>query len=158
MEQERIKLEEVLKTVQDIECKLQQKLSVEDDIKRIIAKIDNIEFIQKAKTRCKEYLQNFDNECKTNSIELIKVAPLLLAIYEDFIQLLIQPTTISKQAEKELGKVNEELRNTLDNIQKELLEQVESLSETMADEREIQAYLYGYVMATVERKETSIKY
>lgn len=155
MEQEREKLQEVLKIVQEIERKLQQKLSVEDDIRNIINKIDNIEYLQKVKSRCTEYLQNFDNECKTNSIELIKVAPLLFAIYEDFIQLLIQPTTISKQAEKEFQKVNDELRNTLDTEQIKLLEQVESLSETMADEREIQAYLYGYVMATIERKETT---
>ena len=144
----------MIKTVQDIECKLQQKLSVEDDIKRMIAKIDNIEFIQKVKTRCKEYLENFDNECKTNSIDLNKMSPLLIAIYEDFIQLLIQPTTISKEAEKELLKLTDELRNDLNTEQYNLLEEVQSLEYTLGDERERQSYLYGFILATILKQES----
>lgn len=153
MEEEKLQLQQALKMVQDIEYKIQQKLLIADDIRKNISKIDNIEYIEKVKSRCIEYLENFDKECKTNARNLINEVPLLIAIYEDFVQELIQPTAISKKAEKESQRIKDELINTLEPQQIKLFKEAEDIEENLSDERERQAYIYGYIISTIQKQE-----
>ena len=155
MEEEKMQLQQALKMVQDIEYKIQQKLLIADDIRKTISKIDNIEYIEKVKSRYIEYLENFDKECKTNARNLINEVPLLIAIYEDFVQELIQPTAISKKAEKELQRIKDELINTLEPQQIKLFKEAEDIEENLSDERERQAYIYGYIISTIQKQEAT---
>ena len=88
----------------------------------------------KSKKRWIEYLKIFDNECGTNSIDLARDVPMLLAIYENFVQDIIKPTETSIKVHNELVRVSDEFRNTLNQEQIQLLEEVQEFMEEIHSE------------------------
>lgn len=112
----------------------------------------------KSKKSWIEYLKIFDNECGTNSLNLAKDVPLLLAIYEEFVQDIIQPTETSKRVHHELVRVSDEFRNTLNREQIQLLEQLQDYMEEIHSESERQAFVFGYLIMSHLKFESKIKY
>lgn len=107
----------------------------------------------KSKKRWIEYLKIFDNECGTNSLNLAKDVPILLAIYEDFAQNIIQHTESSKKVHNEMVRVSDELRNTLDREQIKLLEEVQNCMEEIHCDSERQAFIFGYLIMSHLKEE-----
>lgn len=118
-----------------------------------------LEFLLKTKSRKRwiEYLKIFDNECGTNSIDLARDVPMLLAIYEDFAQNIIQSTESSIKAHNELVRVSDEFRNTLNREQIELLEELQDCMEEIHCDSERQAFIFGYLIMSHLKEEGLIK-
>lgn len=106
------------------------------------------------KYKYKEYLKFFDEECKTNAEQLIKETPLLVALYEDFAQQLVQQSKLSKLASETQARITEELGNILTRDEQKLLQTWQEQEEIIYEEREQQIFVYGYVMSTLLRYES----
>lgn len=111
----------------------------------------------KSKKRWIEYLKIFDNECGTNSIDLARDVPMLLAIYENFVQDIIKPTETSIKVHNELVRVSDEFRNTLNQEQIQLLEEVQEFMEEIHSDNERKAFVFGYLIMSHLKKEGLIK-
>ena len=111
----------------------------------------------KSKKRWIEYLGIFDNECGTNSIDLARDVPMLLAIYENFVQDIIKPTETSIKVHNELVRVSDEFRNTLNQEQIQLLEEVQEFMEEIHSDNERKAFVFGYLIMSHLKKEGLIK-
>lgn len=94
-----------------------------------------------------EYLRIFDDACNTNSKELAKEIPLMIAIFQNFSQDIIQLTNTTKKVHADLVKTSDELRNSLEPYQIALLEKIQEYDFEIQDDREQQAFVYGYVTA-----------
>lgn len=110
------------------------------------------------KRKFKEYLKIFDNEFDTNSRELSKDVPFLMALFQDFIQNIIQLTNTTKKVHADLVRTSDELRNTLEPYQIDLLEKMQDYDSEIQDNREIQAFVYGYVTAIHLKAESRRQY
>lgn len=110
------------------------------------------------KNRYKEYLKFFDEECKTNAKEIIKETPLLIALYEDFVQQLVQESKLSKLANEKQAKITEELQNILTRDEQKLLLEWQEQEHTIYDEREQQIFVYGYTISNLLRYESKRAY
>lgn len=110
------------------------------------------------KFKYKEYLRYLDEECKTNADELIRETPMLLAIYEDFVQQLVRESKISKMASESQSKIADELKNILTHDEQKLLLKWQECEATIYDEREQQIFVYGYVISSLLRMESRKKY
>ena len=119
---------------------------------------NRIEYLLKSKKLGIQYLKNFDNECATNSLNLAKDVPLLLTIYQEFVQDIIRPTETSKRVHNELVRVSDEFRNTLNREQIQLLEQMQDYMEEIHSESERQAFVFGYLIMSHLKSESKIKY
>ena len=108
----------------------------------------------KSKKRWIEYLRIFDNECGTNSIDLARDVPILLAIYENFVQDIIQPTETSKRVHKEQIRVSDELRNSLNHEQIQLLEELQDCMEEIHSDNERKAFVFGYLIMSHLKSES----
>ena len=106
------------------------------------------------KYKYKEYLKFFDEECKKNAEQLIKETPLLVALYEDFAQQLVQQSKLSKLASETQARITEELENILTRDEQKLLQTWQEQEEIIYEEREQQIFVYGYVMSTLLRYES----
>lgn len=113
---------------------------------------------QKSKYRYKEYLRFFDEECNTNAEQLIKETPLLVALYEDFAQQLVQQSKISKLASEAQEKITEELQNILTRDEQKLLVEWQEKESIIYEEREKQLFVYGYIMSSLLRYESRNKH
>ena len=110
------------------------------------------------KCKFKEYLKIFDNEFDTNSRELSKDVPFLIALFQDFIQNIIQLTNTTKKVHADLVRTSDELRNTLEPYQIDLLEKMQDYDSEIQDDRERQAFVYGYVTAIHLKDESRKQY
>ena len=119
---------------------------------------NRIEYLLKSKNLGIQYLKNFDIECATNSLNLAKDVPLLLTIYQEFVQDIIRPTETSKRVHNELVRVSDEFRNTLNREQIQLLEQMQDYMEEIHSESERQAFVFGYLIMSHLKSESKIKY
>ena len=105
-----------------------------------------------------EYLKLFDDVCNTNSKELAKEIPLMIAIFQNFSQDIIQLTNTTKKVHADLAKTSDELRNTLEPYQIALLEKIQEYDFEIQDDREQQAFVYGYVTAIQLQAESRRQY
>lgn len=105
-----------------------------------------------------EYLKIFDDACNTNSKELAKEIPLMLEIFKNFTQDIIQLTNNTKKMHDKLTKTSDELRNSLEPYQIALLEKIQEYDFEIQDDREIQAFVYGYVTAIHLKAESRRQY
>lgn len=110
------------------------------------------------KYKYKEYLKFFDEECKTNAKDLIKETPLLVALYEDFVQQLVQESKLSKLASETQEKITDELQNILTKDEQKLLQTWQEQEEIIYEEREQQIFVYGYIMSSLLRYESRRPY
>lgn len=110
------------------------------------------------KCKFKEYLKIFDNEFDTNSRELSKDVPLLIALFQDFIQNIIQLTNTTKKVHNDLVRTSDELRTTLEPYQIALLEKLQDYDCEIQNDREQQAFVYGYVTAIHLKAESRKQY
>ena len=99
------------------------------------------------KRKFKEYLKIFDNSCYTNSRELFKDIPLMLEIFKNYSQDIIQLTDETRKIHNELVMTSDELRDSLEPYQIALLEKLQDYDSEIQDDREQQAFVYGYVAA-----------
>lgn len=112
----------------------------------------------KQKYKYKEYLKFFDEECKTNAEEIIKETPLLVALYEDFAQQLVQQSKLSKLASEAQEKITDELKNILTRDEQQLLQEWQEKENIIYEEREQQIFVYGYIMSSLLRYESRRPY
>lgn len=94
--------------------------------------------------KAKQIIENFNKDFET----MIKVdnANFLMNLYYNFLSLQSTDRTSNRDVLKELVEVEEQLNNTLDDKQKELLEQFNDLKDKLFDEEEKRIFLYGYCL------------
>ena len=110
------------------------------------------------KCNFKNYLEIFDNEYNTNSRVLSKDVPLMLEIFKKFSQDIIQLTDETRKVHADVVRTSDELRNTLEPYQIALLEKMQDYDSEIQDDREQQAFVYGYVTATHLKLESRKQY
>ena len=115
---------------------------------------NRLEDLLKSKKQGIEYLKIFDNACGTNSLNLAKDVPLVLTIYQEFVQDIIRPTETSKRVHNELVRVSDEFRNTLNREQIQLLEQMQDYMEEIHSDNERKAFVFGYLIMSHLKSES----
>ena len=151
------------------ELKIKQQIQVLDKVKKtmysrinefnneqqeLIKQLDDIEELKKQ--NYKNYLEGFDEEFETHTQLRIKETPLLLALFNEFVQEIYRPSEMYKLAAKTKNIINDELLKTLNEEQKNLLEQWQYCEDRILDDMVEQAFVYGYATA-VELREEAIK-
>ncbi len=106
------------------------------------------EELEKAKSNFQDYLAGFDEEFETHTKERIKETPLLLKVFNEFVQEIYQPSKIYKLALKIKNDINEEMRKTFTEEQKQLLEQWQYCEDRILDDMIEQSFIYGFAMST----------
>lgn len=120
----------------------------------LIKHLDNLE--QQKKEKYKNHLEGFDEEFETHTQLRIKETPLLLALFNEFVQEIYRPSEMYKLAAKTKNIINDELLKILNEEQKNLLEQWQYCEDRILDDMVEQAFVYGYATA-VELREEAIK-
>lgn len=116
------------------------------------------ELDQQEKKDYKNYLEGLDEEFETHTKDRIKETPLLFSLFNDFVQHIYKPSKMYWLASKTKSIIDDELRNTLDNEQKDLLEQWQFCEDRMLDDMVEQAFIYGYAMSVQFREEAVQQY
>ncbi len=109
------------------------------------------------KQNYKEYLEQFKKEFEVHREFRIKETPILLNIFNEFIENLYSPTPTYQKATKMKCKLNEEMKQTFTQEQKELLEQWQYYEDRILDDMVEQAFVYGYAMAVATQEEATKK-
>lgn len=166
--QEQIQLQKSMEQDQE-ELKIKQQIQVLDKVKKtmysrinefnneqqkLIKQLDDIEELRKQ--NYKNYLEGFDEEFETHTKVRIKETPLLLALFNEFVQEIYRPSEMYKLAAKTKNIINDELLKILNEEQKNLLEQWQYCEDRILDDMVEQAFVYGYSTA-VELREEAIK-
>lgn len=79
----------------------------------LIKHLDNLE--QQKKEKYKNHLEGFDEEFETHTQLRIKETPLLLALFNEFVQEIYRPSEMYKLAAKTKNIINDELLILQDN-------------------------------------------
>lgn len=137
--QEKGQLQGSLELVEKIEKDLDHQLPMGDKIRTAISKIEEM---QKDENKYKDYLEGFDEEFEINCKQRIKETPLLLSLFQEFVQQIYRPSKLYELARKTKTIISDELINTLDNEQKELLEQWQYCEDRMLDDMIEQAFIF----------------
>ena len=166
--QEQVQLQKSMEQDQE-ELKIKQQIQVLDKVTKtmysrinefnneqqeLIKQLDDIETLRKQ--NYKNYLEGFDEEFETHTQLRIKETPLLLALFNEFVQEIYRPSEMYKLAAKTKNIINDELLKTLNEEQKDLLEQWQYCEDRILDDMVEQAFVYGYATA-VELREEAIK-
>lgn len=157
MEQENKKqeLENKLKTLDKVKDTLYGRISeFNKDQDKILKQIQEIE--QAKKKDYKDYLEGFDEEFETHTKERIKETPLLLALFQEFVQQVYRPSKMYKLAIKTKDTINTELTKSLNDEQKNLLEQWQYCEDRILDDMVEQAFIYGYA-TSVQLRDDAVK-
>ena len=101
-------------------------------------------------------LESFDEEFETHTKNRIKETPLLMGIFNEFVEHIYKPSNMYWVAAKTKNIINDELLKTLNEQQKNLLEQWQYCEDRILDDMVEQAFVYGYATA-VELREEAIK-
>ena len=104
------------------------------------------EELEKAKSNFKDYFEGFDEQFETHTAERMTETPLLLNVFNEFIQEFYQPSQIYNLALKLRNQIKEEMENTFTKEQLELIEQYQFYEDRMSDDMIEQAFIYGYAM------------
>lgn len=157
MEQENQKqeLEKQLNTLYKVKDTLYSNIKeVYKDQNKILKQIQEIE--QARKKDYKDYLEGFDEEFETHTKERIRETPLLLALFNEFIQQVYRPSKIYKLAKETKSIINTELTKFLNDEQKNLLEQWQYCEDRILDDMVEQAFIYGYA-TSVQLRDDAVK-
>lgn len=122
----------------------------------IIKKLDDIEELKKA--NYKNYLEGFDEEFETHTQDRFKETPLLMRMFNEFVEHIFKPSNIYWIAAKTKNMIKEDLQNTLDDREQDLLEQLQLCEDRILDDMTEQAFIYGYAIAMQSREESINQY
>lgn len=104
------------------------------------------------------YLQGFDEEFETQTTKRIKETPLLINLFQEFIQEIYQPSELYNIVLETKIKISDELNKTLNKEQKHLVKQMEFCDDKIVDDIIEQAFIYGYAMSCQLREEAVKQY
>lgn len=104
------------------------------------------------------YLLGFDEVFETHTQERLKETPLLMNLFQNFIQEIYKPSKLYNIAIEIKSRINEDLKNTLDVDQRKLLEQWQFCEDRILDDMIEQAFIYGYALSAQLRYEAIKKY
>ena len=110
------------------------------------------------KNKEKNYLAGFDEEFKTHTKNRIQETPLLLKLFNDFIQQIYRPSKIYKLALKNKNEISEKLNKTLTEEQKQLFKQWQYFDDEILFDLTEQSFIYGYSMCCQLREEAIKQY
>ena len=110
--------------------------------KKALKQLKRMENEDKERLKFKKYLEEFDEYFETNTKEQIKITPLLLYIYREFIQTIYGPSQIYKLALQVKNKITEDLMAEFSNKQKDLFNQWQKCENKMVDDMVEQAFIY----------------
>lgn len=116
------------------------------------------EELEKAKSNFKDYFEGFDEQFETHTVERITETPLLLNVFNEFIQEVYQPSQIYNLALKLRNQIKEEMEKTFTKEQLELIEEYQFYEDRMSDDMIEQAFIYGYAMNDELRYEAKKQY
>lgn len=103
-------------------------------------------------------LEKFDGNFKTETKAEIKNVPMLLEIFDRFAEEIYKPSIDNEKCTKQLIKVDEKLRSTLNSRQIKLLEERDALNIKIQMEENEQAFVYGFAMSSQIKKEILRRY
>src|SRR5699024_8994829 len=89
------------------------------DLKKDNTKTNKKEIESKRENKIKDYLEGFDEEFETNIKERIKETPLLINLFNDFVQQIYKPSKLYKLAIKTQNDIYEEMKKTFTEEQKQ---------------------------------------
>ncbi len=128
------------------------------DLKKDSNKTNKKEIKEKQEKLVKDYLEGFDEEFETHIKERIKETPILINLFNNYIQQIYKPSKIYKLAIKLKNNIYEEMEKTYTKEQKQLLEQWQYCEDRILDDVTEQAFIYGYAMSCQIRDEAIKQY
>ena len=128
------------------------------NIEKDNAKITKEEIEEKRKVNVKDYLEGFDKEFDTYTQEKIKEIPLIINLYQEFLQEVYQPSKRYLLALKIKNEINEDIEKTSTEEQQELMKQFKECQDIILNDMTEEAFVYGYCMATELREEAIKRY
>lgn len=145
MEQENSKevLEKRLSDIGKVKNTLKNRLDkFSNEESNIMKQLQEIEKLQNDENKYNDYLEGLDAEFETNCKNRIKETPLLLTLFQEFVQQIYRPSKLYKLAHKTKQIIDDELRNTLDKEQQNLLEQWQYCEDRILDDMIEQAFIF----------------
>lgn len=94
-----------------------------------------------------KYLEEYEEEYNKHIEEREKEIPMLMAVFEQFEEKIYEPTKIYKLMVKVKDEIEEELRESLTNEQKEILDRVNVCDDNMLNDFVEKAFIYGFTVA-----------
>lgn len=128
------------------------------NIEKNNAKIPKEEIKEKRIVNVKDYLEGFDKEFETYTQEKIKEVPLLINLYQEFLQEVYQPSKRYLLALKIKNEINEDIEKTFTEEQQELMNQFKECQDIMINDMNEESFIYGYCMASELREEAIKRY
>ena len=129
-----------------------------NDISDKELKIDNKKIEEKRKANVKDYFKGFYKEFEIYGEEKTKEIPVILRLYEEFIEEIYQPSKRYKLALKIRNEINTDIEKTFTKEQKEIMKQFKECDNILIDDMVQEAFVYGYAMCNQLKEETSKKY
>ena len=112
----------------------------------------------KTKYKWNEILTEWDKIVETREKKRIRQTPMIMSLYKEHFQSVVEPSKYQQMASQLRGKIAEELRNTLDNDQRELLAQWEEYEDMVIENKIQEAYVYGFITGSTIRTESIREY
>lgn len=168
--QEQVQLQKSMEQDQE-ELKIKQQIQVLDKVKKtmyskidkfnneqqkLIKQLDDIEELRKQ--NYKNYLESFDEEFETHTKNRIKETPLLMGIFNEFVEHIYKTSNMYWVAAKTKEMIKDDLLKTLNDEQKDLLEQLQLCEDRILDDMTEQAFIYGYAISVESREEAVSQY
>lgn len=126
------------------------------DQQELIKKLDDIEELKKA--NYKNYLEGFDEAFETHTQDRLKETPLLMRMFNEFVEHIFKPSNMYWLAAKTKNRIKEDLLKTLNDEQKDMLDQFQLCEDRILDDMTEQAFIYGYSIAMQSREEAIKQY
>lgn len=121
-------------------------------------KITKEEIEEKRTVNVKDYLEGFDKEFETYTKEKIKEIPLLINLYQEFLQEVYHPSKRYLLALKIKKEINEDIEKTFTEEQQELMKQFKECQDIILNDMTEESFIYGYCMASELREEAIERY
>lgn len=129
-----------------------------NDISNKELKIDNKKIEEKRQENVKDYFKGFYKEFEIYREEKIKELPVILGLYEEFIEEIYQPSKRYKLALKIRNEINTDIEKTFTKEQKEIMKQFKECESILIDDMVQEAFVYGYAMCCQLKEEATKKY
>ena len=128
------------------------------DIENKNLEIDNNQIETKRETNVKDYFEGFYREFDIYREEQTKNIPLMIRLYQDFIEEKYQPSKRYKLVLKIRNEINADMEKIFTEEQQELMNQFKDCDNILIDDMVQEAFVYGYAMCNQLQEETTKKY
>ena len=156
-EQEKQELNKKINTLDKVKKTLYNRIHEFDkDQQELIKKLEDIEELKKV--NYKNYLEGFDEAFETHTQDRLKETPLLMRMFNEFVEHIFKPSNMYWLAAKTKNRIKEYLSKTLTDEQKDMLEQLQLCEDRILDDMTEQAFIYGYSIAMQSREEAINQY